>query len=67
VRKAVPPDIEALRCALDEKIDRAMSQVVAGHVYGPEEAMLKLASLKAAHLGKRLNLRVAIENADSGK
>ena len=38
------------RRALDEKIDRALEQVAAGRVYGPEEARRKLAALKAAHL-----------------
>jgi hypothetical protein len=39
------------RNALDEKIDRALEQVAAGRVYGPEEARRKLAALREAHLG----------------
>ena len=38
------------RRALDEKIDRALGQVAAGRVYGPEEARRKLAALKEAHV-----------------
>ena len=38
------------RRALDEKIDRALEQVAAGRVYGPEEARRKLAALQVAHL-----------------
>jgi Arc/MetJ-type ribon-helix-helix transcriptional regulator len=38
------------RSALDEKIDRALEQVAAGRVYGPEEARRKLAALREAHL-----------------
>ena len=38
------------RRALDEKIDRALKQVAAGRVYGPEEARRKLAELREAHL-----------------
>jgi antitoxin ParD1/3/4 len=38
------------RAALDEKIDRALEQVAAGRVYGPEEARRKLAALREAHL-----------------
>ena len=38
------------RQALDEKIDRALAQVAAGQVYGPEEARRKLAALREAHL-----------------
>ena len=38
------------RGALDEKIDRALEQVAAGRVYGPEEAQRKLADLREAHL-----------------
>jgi Arc/MetJ-type ribon-helix-helix transcriptional regulator len=38
------------RSALDEKIDRALEQVAAGQVRGPEEARRKLAALRAAHL-----------------
>jgi hypothetical protein len=41
----VPPD-------LDEKIDRALEQVAAGRVYGPEGARRKLAALKEARLAK---------------
>ncbi len=38
------------RSALDEKIDRALEQVAAGRVYGPEEARRKLAALRETHL-----------------
>jgi Arc/MetJ-type ribon-helix-helix transcriptional regulator len=38
------------RRALDEKIDRALEQVSAGRVCGPEEARRKLAALREAHL-----------------
>ena len=38
--------------ALDEKIDRALEQVSAGRVYGPDEARRKLAALREAHLAK---------------
>jgi Arc/MetJ-type ribon-helix-helix transcriptional regulator len=38
------------RSALDEKIDRALEQVAAGRVYGPEEARRKLAAWREAHL-----------------
>lgn len=38
------------RSALDEKIDRALEQVAAGRVYGPEGARRKLAALREAHL-----------------
>jgi len=38
------------RRALDEKIDRALEQVAACRVYGPEEARRKLAALREAHL-----------------
>jgi len=38
------------RRVLDEKIDRALEQVAAGRVYGPEEAQRKLAGLREAHL-----------------
>ena len=38
------------RRALDEKIDRALEQVAAGSIYGPEEARRKLAALREAHL-----------------
>jgi Arc/MetJ-type ribon-helix-helix transcriptional regulator len=41
------------RCALDEKIDRALEQVVGGQVYGPEGARRKLAALREAHLSNR--------------
>jgi putative addiction module CopG family antidote len=41
------------RRALDEKIDRALEQVAAGQVYGPEEARRQLAALKEAHLAKK--------------
>jgi hypothetical protein len=34
------------RHALDEKIDRALEQVAAGKVYGPEEARQKLAAMR---------------------
>ena len=37
------------RSALDEKIDRALEQVAAGRVYGPEEARQKLAALRETH------------------
>jgi putative addiction module CopG family antidote len=38
------------RRALDEKIDRALAQVAAAKVYGPEEARRKLAAMREAHL-----------------
>ena len=38
------------RRALDEKIDRALEQVAASRVYGPEEARQKLAALREEHL-----------------
>ncbi len=38
------------RRALDEKIDRALEQVAAGRVYGPEEARQKLAAMRKSHL-----------------
>ena len=38
------------RRALDEKNDRALEQVAAGRVYGPEEARRKLATLRETHL-----------------
>ena len=38
------------RRALDGKIDRALEQVAAGLVYGPEEARRKLAVFREAHL-----------------
>jgi Arc/MetJ-type ribon-helix-helix transcriptional regulator len=41
------------RLALDEKIARALEQVSAGRVYGPEEARRKLGSLRDAHLANR--------------
>ena len=41
---------EEERRALDEKIDRALEQVAAGRVYGPEEARRKLAALREVHL-----------------
>jgi Arc/MetJ-type ribon-helix-helix transcriptional regulator len=40
------------RRGLEEKIDRALEQVAAGQVYGPEEARRKLAALKETHLAK---------------
>jgi hypothetical protein len=36
------------RRTLDEKIDRALEQVAAGRVYGPEEARRKLDELRAS-------------------
>ena len=41
------------RSGLDEKIDRALEQVAAGRVFGPEEARGKLAALREAHLADR--------------
>jgi Arc/MetJ-type ribon-helix-helix transcriptional regulator len=38
------------RLALDEKIERALEQVAAGRVCGPEEARRKLEALREAHL-----------------
>jgi Arc/MetJ-type ribon-helix-helix transcriptional regulator len=38
------------RSALNEKIDRALEQVAAGRVYGPDEARRKLAALRETHL-----------------
>jgi Arc/MetJ-type ribon-helix-helix transcriptional regulator len=40
------------RRALDHKIDRALEQVAAGQVCGPEEARRKLAALRESHLAK---------------
>ena len=40
------------RRALDEKIDRALEQVTAGRIYGPDEARQTLAALKEAHMTK---------------
>jgi Arc/MetJ-type ribon-helix-helix transcriptional regulator len=42
------------RKALDEKIDRALEQVAASRVYGPEEARRKLAAFREAHLADRV-------------
>jgi Arc/MetJ-type ribon-helix-helix transcriptional regulator len=42
------------RRALDERIDRALEQVAAGQVFGPDEAHRKLATLREAHLAKKL-------------
>lgn len=39
--------------SLDAKIGRALKQVEAGNIYGPEEARLKLNSLRNAHLLSR--------------
>jgi Arc/MetJ-type ribon-helix-helix transcriptional regulator len=41
---------EEERCALDQKIDRALAQVASGKVYGPEEARRKLGAMRKAHL-----------------
>jgi len=41
------------RRALDEKIDRALEQVSAGQVYGPEEARQKLATMRESHLARQ--------------
>ena len=38
------------RSALNEKIDRALEQVAAGRVYGPDEARRMLAALRETHL-----------------
>ncbi len=38
------------RRALDEKIDRAIEQVTAGRIFGPEDSRRKLAELRQAHL-----------------
>jgi Arc/MetJ-type ribon-helix-helix transcriptional regulator len=38
------------RSALDEKIDRALAQLGAGQVSGPEEARRKLAAMRESHL-----------------
>jgi Arc/MetJ-type ribon-helix-helix transcriptional regulator len=38
------------RRALDEKIDRALEQVGAGRVYGPDEARRKLDAMRETHL-----------------
>ncbi len=40
------------RLALDKKIDRALEQVAAGKVYGPEEERRKLAAMRNVHLTK---------------
>jgi predicted metal-dependent phosphoesterase TrpH len=40
------------RQALDERIDRALEQVAATQVYGPQEARRKLAELREAHVAK---------------
>ncbi len=37
------------RLALDKKIDRALEQVAAGKVYGPEEARRKLAAMNTCN------------------
>ena len=42
------------RRALDEKIDRALEQVAASRVYGPEEARKKLAAMRESHLADPL-------------
>jgi Arc/MetJ-type ribon-helix-helix transcriptional regulator len=41
---------EEERRALDEKIDRALQQIAAGRVYGPDEAQRRLAALRETHL-----------------
>ena len=41
------------RQALDVKIDRALEQVAAGKLCGPEEARRRLAAMRAAHLASR--------------
>ncbi len=41
------------RRALDEKIDRALEQVAAERVYGPEEARQKLAAMRKSHLASQ--------------
>jgi putative addiction module CopG family antidote len=38
------------REALDQKIDHALEQAVAGKLYGPEEARQKLAAIRETHL-----------------
>ena len=38
------------RKALDAKIDRALEQVAAGKVYGPDAARRKLAEMRETHL-----------------
>ncbi len=38
------------RRALDEKIDKALRQVAAGHVHGPDGARRKLAAMRETHL-----------------
>ena len=40
------------RLALDAKIDRAMEQFAQGKVYGPEEALRKLAEMREARLAQ---------------
>lgn len=43
---------EEERRALDEKIDRALAQVGAGKIYGPEDARRKLAAMRETHLSE---------------
>jgi hypothetical protein len=38
--------------ALDEKIDRPLTQVAAGNVYSPNDALRKLAGLRKKHLSE---------------
>lgn len=38
------------RSALDVKIDRALEQVAAGKIYGPEQARKMLGTMREAHL-----------------
>ena len=40
------------REAIEAKIDRAIDQIAAGRVYGPEEGRQKLAAMRAEHLAK---------------
>src|SRR5258708_12086584 len=46
------------RRALDDKIDRALEQVAAGRVYGPEEARQNLPPLRKSHLPRQRRLPV---------
>jgi hypothetical protein len=42
------------RAALDQKIDHSIEQAEIGRLYGPDEALRKLAALKQTHPAKKL-------------
>jgi len=44
---------ETERQALDEKIDRALAEVAAGHTHGPEDARRILGTRRANHLANQ--------------